>query len=75
MRKFWCAYPEVKQALGKARSREETGMTASFQSFERGRAFKVSDWRGFPGWKNSQVVVACLPVSEGDYIPGIWEIK
>jgi hypothetical protein len=73
--KVWCAYPDVKQALGKALSREETGISASFQSFELGRAFKLSDWRGFPGWKTSQIIVAYLSFNEGDYIPGVWEIK
>ena len=48
---------------------------AIIQRFERGRAFQISDWRGFPGWKTSQVIVAYLPISEGDYIPGEWEVK
>jgi hypothetical protein len=73
--KVWCAYPAVQQALGKALSREETGMAASFQSYEMGRAFKVSDWRGFPGWQTSQVIIVYLPTAEGDYIPGRWEIR
>jgi hypothetical protein len=73
--KAWCAYPAVKQALGKALSREETGIDASFQSYELGRAFKVSDWRGFPGWKSNQIIIVYLSTNEGDYIPGEWEIR
>jgi hypothetical protein len=73
--KVWCAYPDVRTALGKARSAEEGGMSASFQSYEKGRAFKVSDWRGYPGWSTRRVYLVSLPTAEGDYIAGSWEAK
>jgi hypothetical protein len=71
----WCAYPVLKQALGKALSREETGSNAAFQSYELGRAFTVSDWHGFPGWKSTQIVIVYLSTNDGDYIPGEWETR
>jgi hypothetical protein len=71
----WCAHPEVKAALGKARTGEEGNLTAAFQSYENGRAFKVSDWRGFPGWNKNRIYIAFFPNTEGDYLAGTWEAK
>ncbi len=73
--KAWCTYPDVKATLGKALSGEEGNLTASFQSYETGRAFKVSDWRGFPGWSKNRVYLIYLPTAEGDYIAGTWEAQ
>jgi hypothetical protein len=73
--KAWCAHPEVKAALGKARTGEEGNLTAAFQSYENGRAFKVSDWRGFPGWSNKRIYIAYFPNTEGDFLTGAWEAK
>ncbi len=73
--KAWCTYSEVKQALGKVRTGEEGNLTTSFQSYENGRAFQVSDWRGFPGWSNRRVYIVYLPTSEGDYRAGTWEAQ
>jgi hypothetical protein len=73
--KVWCAYPDVRAALGKARSAEEGGTSAAFQSYEHGRAFQVTDWRGYPGWSTRRVYLVSLPTAEGDYIAGSWEAK
>lgn len=73
--KAWCAHPEVKAALGKARTGEEGDLTAAFQSYENGRAFKLSDWRGFPGWNKKLIYIAYFPNTEGDYLAGTWEAK
>lgn len=73
--KAWCAYLEVKAALGKSRTAEEGGMAASFQSYENGRAFQLSDWRGYPGWSAKRVYSVYLPATESDYRVGTWEAK
>ncbi len=73
--KAWCAHPEVKAALGKALTGEEGDLTAAFQSYENGRAFKVSDWRGFPGWNKKRIYIAYFPNTAGDYLAGTWEAK
>jgi hypothetical protein len=73
--KAWCAHPEVKAGLGKARTVEEGGLTAAFQSYENGRAFKVSDWRGFPGWNKNRVYITYFPDTDGDFLTGTWEAK
>ena len=73
--KAWCAHPEVKAALGKALTGEEGDLTAAFQSYENGRAFKLSDWRGFPGWNKRLIYIAYFPNTEGDYLAGAWEAR
>jgi hypothetical protein len=73
--KAWCTHPEVKAALGKARTGEEGNLAAAFQSYENGRAFKVSDWRGFPGWNKNRICIAYFPTTASDYLAGTWEAK
>lgn len=73
--KAWCSYPDVRQALGRSVTAEEGDISASFQSYELGRAFQVADWRGFPGWKTNRVYIVYLPTAEGDFIAGSWEQK
>ncbi len=71
--KAWCEHPEIRAALGGTRSYEESDLTASFQSFERGRAFQVSDWRGIPGWNKDHVYVVSLSSSDPNFAAGRWE--
>ncbi len=71
--KAWCDHPEVRAALGSARSYEESDIDASFQAYERGRAFQLSDWRGIPGWNSAKVYVVLLDSSDPNFAPGRWE--
>ncbi len=71
--KAWCEHPEIRAALGGTRSYEESDLTASFQSFERGRAFQVSDWRGIPGWNQEHVYVVSLSTYDANFATGRWE--
>lgn len=71
--KVWCEHPEIRTALGGTKSYEESDLTASFQSFERGRAFQVSDWRGIPGWNKEHVYVVSLSSYDTDLAAGRWE--
>lgn len=73
--KAWCSFPQVKAALGKARTGEEGDLTASFQSYENGRAFKLSDWRGFSGWNKNRTYIVYLRTSEADPMAGTWEAR
>jgi hypothetical protein len=71
--KAWCDHPEVRAALGNARSYEESEIDASFQAYAMGRAFQLSDWRGIPGWNSEQVYVVLLGSSAPDFASGRWE--
>ncbi len=71
--KAWCDHPQVRSALGGTRGYEEADITASFQSFERGRAFQVSEWRGMPGWKSDHVYTVYLDNTAIDLASGRWE--
>ena len=72
--KAWCDNPPVRDALGLAKIYEDVDDNASFQSYERGRAFQVSDWKGYPGWKSGQVyVVLYSSLANPDLVPGKWE--
>jgi hypothetical protein len=72
--KAWCDNPLVRDALGLAMIYEDVDDNASFQSYERGRAFQVSDWKGYPGWKSGQVyVVLYSSLANPDLVPGKWE--
>jgi hypothetical protein len=73
--KMWCEHPVVRRALGKALSAEQSGMSASFQSYELGRAFQVFDWRSFPGWDSRSVYIVYFESVEGDFLIGEWERK
>ena len=71
--KAWCDHPEVRAALGSARNYEESDIDASFQAYERGRAFQLSDWRGIPGWDREKVYVVILDSSDSNFASGRWE--
>ncbi len=71
--KAWCEHPEVRAALGIAKSYEESEITASLQSFERGRVFQVSDWRGIPGWTTDHVYAVYLDTTDPSFASGHWE--
>jgi len=73
--KMWCEHPGVRRALGKALSAEQSGVSASFQSYELGRSFQVFDWRGFPGWDSRSVYVVHFASVKGDFLIGEWERK
>lgn len=70
--KAWCEHTAVREALGRAQSAELTGSTASFQSYDLGRAFQISDWRGIPGWNRRDIVVVTFPSVEDDFLSGQW---
>lgn len=71
--KAWCDHPEVRAALGNARSYEESDIDTSFQQYERGRAFQLSDWRGIPGWNRAKVYIVILDSSDPNFTSGRWE--
>jgi len=71
--KAWCDHPEVRAALGNARSYEEADITGSFQAYQFGRAFQLSDWRGVPGWDAEEVYVVILDSSDPSFAAGRWE--
>lgn len=71
--KAWCDHLEVRAALGNARLYEEADITAAFQSYERGRAFQLSDWHGIQGWSNDKVYVVTLDSGDPNFAAGRWE--
>lgn len=71
--KAWCEHSEVRAALGSARGYEESEITASLQSFERGRAFQLADWRGIPGWDREHMYSVFLNSSDPNFAAGRWE--
>ncbi len=71
--KVWCDHPEVRRALGNAAGYEEAEIDASFQEYERGRAFRISEWRGIPGWDVKLVYVVYLDTTDADFAAGHWE--
>jgi hypothetical protein len=71
--KVWCDHSEVRTALGKTSGYEEADINASFQDFERGRAFQLTDWRAIPGWDKDQTYVVYLDSSDPDFASGRWE--
>lgn len=72
--KAWCHYPDVRAALGFAKIYEDSDGTAAFQSYERGRALQLADWKGYPGWKNGQVyLVFYSALTSPDFVAGKWE--
>lgn len=71
--KAWCEHPEVRAALGRATGYEEAEITASFQSFERGRSFQVSEWRGIPGWDKNRVYTVYLNSADSNFTAGRWD--
>lgn len=72
--KAWCDNPDIRTALGNAKIYEDVDPDASYQSYERGYAFQLADWKGYPGWKNNKVyVVYYSPKSNPDLITGKWE--
>ncbi len=71
--KAWCEHPEVRAALGSARWYEEAEITAAFQSFERGRSFQLSDWRGIPGWDKARSYTVYLDSLDPNFAAGRWE--
>ena len=70
--RVWCEHKDVREALGRAQSAELTGSTASFQSYDSGRAFQISDWRDTPSWNSRDIVVVTFPSVEGDFLSGQW---
>jgi hypothetical protein len=70
--KAWCEHPEVRTALGNARSAELVS-SSSFQSYESGRAFQVFDWKGFQGWASRRVYIVYLSSVDGAFRSGSWE--
>jgi hypothetical protein len=71
--KAWCEHTEIRNAVGNARSYEESDIDASFQDYQLGRAFRVSDWRGIPGWNSAQTYVVLLQSSDPSFASGRWE--
>lgn len=71
--KVWCDHPEVRRALGNAAGYEEPDIEASFQDYERGRAFQLTEWRGIAGWNEKQVYVVFLDSNDSDFTAGRWE--
>jgi hypothetical protein len=71
--KAWCDHPEIQTALGNTRGYEEADITASFQSFERGRMFLIPDWRGIPGWSTEQAYGVYLDSNDPNFASGHWE--
>ncbi len=72
--KAWCSNSEVRDALGLAKIYEDVDDEASFQSFERGRSIQLSDWKGYPGWRNGQVyVIYYSSLSDPNFVSGKWE--
>lgn len=63
--KVWCDNPEIRAALGSAKIYEDVDPDASYQAYEHGLAFRLTDWKGYPGWKSNQVYVI--------YYSGKWE--
>jgi hypothetical protein len=72
--KAWCDHPEVRSALGRVLSVEEPS-TAAFQSYNKGRAFQVQDWKDFEGWSASTVYSVYWPETAGDVLTGTWRPK
>ncbi len=71
--KAWCEHTEVRAALGNARSYEEAEITAAFQSFEDGRIFQLSDWRGIPGWDRTKTYTVYQSSTDPNFAAGRWE--
>ena len=72
--KAWCDNPEIRATLGNAKIYEDVDPDASFQSYERGFAFQLADWKGYPGWKIDKVyVVYFSPGSNPNLVTGKWE--
>lgn len=72
--KAWCDNPEIRSALGLAKIYEDVDPDASFQYYERGFAFQLADWKGYPGWKNNQVyIIFYSPGSNANLVTGKWE--
>jgi hypothetical protein len=46
---FWCADPEVRRVFGRAIGEPVNGVSARFQSFDRGRVFRLTNWPGSTG--------------------------
>lgn len=69
--KVWCEYPEISAAIGNVRS-AETLSSASFQSYENGRAFQVANWYGFAGWDHRYPYVVYLSSDSGSILSGEW---
>ncbi len=72
--KAWCDYPEVRAALGRVLSVEESS-TAAFQSYNKGRAFQIQDWKDFEGWSASTVYGVYWPETAGNVLTGTWRPK
>ena len=62
--KAWCDNPDIRAALGLAKIYEDVDPDASFQYYERGLAFRLADWKGYPGWKSNQVYVVYYAISK-----------
>lgn len=71
--KAWCDHAEIRTALGNARSYEESDIDASFQDYQMGRAFQLSDWRGIPAWNSAKIYVILLQSSDPAFASGRWE--
>ncbi len=72
--KAWCDHPELRDALGLAKIYEDADGNAAFQSYERGRAIRVSDWQGYPGWQNDKAyVIVYGSLANPDFVLGRWE--
>lgn len=73
--KVWCNYPEIKNELGAVRSGEIPGSFSDFASYEKGRAFRVNDWRGFPGLQNNRAYLAVFDnnIESNSFSRGRWQ--
>lgn len=56
----WCSNRAIQNALGRALSAEEVGIVADFVAHDRGQAFRLSDWKGFPGWTPGRAYTVIL---------------